>query len=36
MNKGNPGDFGFPVFIVKQVCHWQINKPEKQGHYSGD
>ena len=29
MDKGNPLDLGLPVLIVKQVCHWQINKPQQ-------
>ena len=36
MNKWDPFDFGFPILIVEKVCHWQIDKPQQQGHYAGD
>jgi hypothetical protein len=35
MDKGNPSNSLLPILIVKEICHWQINKPQEKGHNSG-
>ena len=36
MNHWNPNNVLMPGLVLDYVFNWHINKPEKQGHDSGD
>jgi hypothetical protein len=36
MDKWNPSDCSFPIWIIKQVHHWQIYEPQQDGHDACD